>query len=208
MNARKISRSALIIVILLAGISCRSLIDVGSRAGDARETAQSAISQAQELATQGALIANTAQAFATQNPALIGTAQAFFTEQGPVLLATAQALATEHPGLLETAQALVTQGISSDERPAGIPLPAGDTQIFFSTSDTISFSVGMNLEETLMFYQAEMAAAGWQPVAEGTIETGNTAVLNFARTEATATVTMTYSEEDERTIVLVNVREG
>jgi hypothetical protein len=193
-------------IFLLSGLSCRSLIDFAGQAGSTRETAQAAISQAQVMATQSSLLLSTAQAFATQNPAVVGTAQAFINEQGPILLATAQALATENPGMVETAQAMIEQGLSGSEVPQGIPIPPSENDILISTSDTISLSTSMNLQEALGFYTTQMPGLGWTPVAQGTFETGNMAVLNYARPGETATISFTYSQSEGKTVILANVR--
>jgi hypothetical protein len=194
----------LLAFLVLSTAACQSITRITGQANDVKETAQSAIGQAQAFATQSADLISTAQALATQNPALVGTAQAFFTEQGPALLATAQAVATQHPGLLETAQALATQGLNQGNGPANIPVVPGEIQLLVSTGDTLSYITPMDYRSVMEFYRVEMPRQGWVPVAQGTLETESVSVFNFTRPDQN--VNLTINAGDGKTIVTVTVK--
>jgi hypothetical protein len=203
----KIPRAAVLALaagLLLTSLGCGTIRDLGGRANQTRQTAEAGIAQARAFATQSAEIIGTAQAFATQNPALVGTAQAFFTEQGPALLATAQAVATQYPGLMETAQALATQGLPQNSPALDIPMLPGENQLLVSTPDTLSYSTPADMSTVLDFYRTEMPRQGWNPVAQGTLETENVAVLNYVRGEQSASLTI--NPVSGQTIVTINLR--
>ncbi len=211
-------RLAWVICILgLVGLSCNVLSQVNETSG----TAQAYITQAQGVIEQGKDIAGTAiayatengskligtaQAFATQNPWILETAQAFVTQQGPALVSTAQALATQHPDLLTTVEAAATQigQESPNTPPADIPiLPSSQIESFYSDRNTVSYFTPLSYPEVLNFYKTEMLNKGWTPVAEGTVESDNLAVLNYTRLNNNARIILSHNSASNRTSVMV-----
>lgn len=205
MTPKHLTIALLLGLLLSVALACGPLSGITERAGSAQQTAQAAISGAKEFATQSSQLIGTAQAFATQNPSLVSTAQSFITNEGPALMATAQAVATQHPGLLETAQAAIEQGASGANLPANIPLPPGDVDILFSTGEILSLSTGLDLKTVLEFYRVEMVANGWTPVADGSFETEQSAVLNFTQAGRNASVTISSGMDEDKTYIIVNV---
>jgi hypothetical protein len=200
------SRPILIILTLLVmtSLSCGLVSDWMGRAASARDTARDVIDQAQSLATQSQMVRGTAQAFTEQNPSLAATAQAFLTEEGPGLLETARVMATQQPGLLETAQAVLAQG-ASGERPQGIPIPDGANTLY-SSAEAISYTTPLGFQQVLHFYNQEMEKEGWMPVAEGSFQAGEAAVLNYTQGERRASVMINYNADDGKTVVLVTAQ--
>jgi hypothetical protein len=191
-------------VLVITTMSCGLISEWTGRAASARDTARDAIEQAQVLATQSQIIRGTAQAFAEQNPSLASTAHAFLTEEGPGLLETARVMATQHPGLLETAQAVLDQGLSG-ERPEGIPVPEG-AAILYSSAEAISYTTPLVFQQVLDYHIHQMEREGWTPVAEGTFQTGETAVLSYSQGERSASLMINYNGEDGKTVVLVTLQ--
>jgi hypothetical protein len=191
-------------LLVMTTLSCGLVSDWMGRAASTRDTARDVIDQAQTLATQSHEIRGTAQAIAEQNPSLVATAQAFLTEEGPGLLETARVMATQQPGLLETAQAVLAQG-DSGERPQGIPVPEG-ANILYSSAEAISYTTPLVFQQVLDYHVEEMVKEGWTPVAEGTFQAGEAAVLNYSQGERRALVMINFKADDGKTVVLVTVQ--
>jgi hypothetical protein len=191
-------------VLVITTMSCGLISEWTGRAASARDTARDAIEQAQTLATQSHVIRDTAQAFAEQNPSLAATAKAFLTEEGPGLLETARVMATQQPGLLETAQAALDRGLSG-EKPGGIPVPEGAV-LLYSSPEAVSYTTSLSLQEVLDYHMREMATTGWTPVAEGTLQTGDAAILNYSQGDRRASIAINYNADDGNSVVLVTVQ--
>jgi hypothetical protein len=170
------------------------------------------VETAQAVATRAAQagLDETAQAFATQfeESGLQQTAQAVITQQLPGLGATAQAIATNQgPGLIQTAQALATQFASSvGDVPADIPLVAGEKQNYNSTEFFVTYSTPLGLAEVLDFYRTEMPNQGWTEIEEGSLETDQSAILNYDKADRSASVVLTSGAAAGGTIVAVTIQ--
>jgi hypothetical protein len=206
MKRRHLKFITLIGLLLITTLACARITEWTGRAREVQSTAQSAVADIQAFATRSAELQSTAQAFATQNPSMVGTAQAFFTEQGPSLLATAQAAATDYPGALETVQALITQGVAGEAQPPDIPLPPGELEKIYGTHETIAFNTSLDFQAVLSFYTDEMIVHGWGPVAAGTMQAENTAVLNYSRSDRNASITINHNVSESKTLVVINVQ--
>lgn len=155
MQTGKLRYLWLLSVILIFVFACRVFSGVQERVDKTRSTAESVATDIQQgrdlvgtaraITTQvgGPGLIQTAQALATQadESGLLSTAQAFATEQGPGLIETVLAVATqEGPAILETAQAYITQS-SPGNAPEDIPIIDGQKEMFFQSSQLISYAV-------------------------------------------------------------------
>lgn len=204
-----------------ASLACNLLSGI-NQANQARETVQSIASQARGFITENADLISTAQTFATQEggsfmetarafateegPGLLETAKAFATNDAPQMLETAKALATEHPELMETAQAFATQGLPSGEAPADIPIIDGDqASDYFASENVVSYSTAVDFQAVVEFYKDEMPANGWERTTEGSDESGSPVLMMFSKPDRTASVVITESPIENKTIVLVTI---
>jgi hypothetical protein len=179
----------------------------------ATQVAESGLVQtAQAVSTQVAEtgLDETAQAVATQfeNSGVGETAQAMLTQQLPGLAETAQAIATDQgPGLIQTAQALATRVASSfGQGPADIPVVEGENQNYNASDSFVTYSTPLGLADVLNFYKTEMPNQGWTKVEEGSVETDQSAILNYDKLDRTATVVLTAGTAGGGTIVAVTVQ--
>lgn len=79
-----------------------------------------------------------------------------------------------------------------------------DAADIFTFGDTISYTSPSAFADVLSFYKSEMPSAGWQP--SGTPWEGEDfAMLEFTKDERTASVSLSYSESDQTTSVVVSV---
>lgn len=169
------------------------------------------IETAQALATdfgESGLL-ETVQAFATkQGPKAIGTAQTFATEEGPRLIETIKAIATqEAPHIKETTQAIATKAAAAfGEAPADIPLVGGDKENFFGSKEMVSYMTPLPLEETSEFYKREMPAIGWIEMQEGWFESSTLVVLNYAKPDRIASVTLTTNPLGDKSVVVITIQ--
>jgi hypothetical protein len=85
--------------------------------------------------------------------------------------------------------------------PDDIPV-VDNPQDLFTTADAVTYTTDLPFDEVLEFYQTEMAAAGWEEIQEP-ITFGDSAVLNYARGDRVASVTI--STAGSTTSVLVGL---
>jgi hypothetical protein len=224
MNKKTALISIAFTTVIMGTIACSffsGLIDQG----------QGAVSTAQSVATlagAGGELLETAQAIATEFDAgdLGATAQALATEiNAEELLATAQVLVTDVDldEFLLTAQAVGTQVAeggggdpiatamavatqlagTGEEAPENVPLPGGPLENLFTSANLVSFTTGQSFDEILNFYEEEMIANGWSKVDEGSVVTGNTAVINFQMVGQKAVVTISGLQDGAGTVVQI-----
>ena len=193
-------------LLILASLACSWVNNVNQ----VQQDVQSMATQIQGIATQAPGLIDTARAIATENPGLIQTGQALITTQGPGLMETIQAYATENPSLAETAIALVTQAAKGGNpilAPSDIPLPPQDRlEQFNGTPGMVAFFTNMKYSKIVSFYKTEMVKDLWKAVAQGSVETSNSTVLNFTKDKRTSSVTITYNPGDNMTGVLITIQ--
>jgi hypothetical protein len=188
----------------------RDLMATGE--GVATRVAESGLVQtAQAVSTQVAQsgLDETAQALATQleTRGVEGTARAMLTQQLPGLAETAQAVATNQgPGLVQTAQAMATQlAASLGQRPEDIPVVEGEKQDFNASDSFVTYSTPLAIAEVLNFYKAEMPDQGWTKIEGGSIETDQSAILNYDKPDRKASIVLSASAPGGGTIVAITV---
>jgi hypothetical protein len=163
---------------------------------------------AQAVATEyGPELLNTARAAATEHPGLVETARAAVTQQAPGFLETARAVASDQaPGLLETARAAATQIAGSiGQIPGDIPLVDGQKDNLFSSDGLVTYFTALTFNEVLDFYKIHMPLNEWSKIAEGSLETTDTAVLIYDKPDRKAIVTLSVNPLDDHTIVLITI---
>jgi hypothetical protein len=189
----------------------RDLMATGE--GVATRAAESGlVHTAQAISTQVAQtgLDETAQAVATQfeNSGIEETAQAMLTQELPGLAETAQAVATNQgPGLVQTAQALATQLASSlGQGPADIPVVEGEKQDYNASDSFVTYSTPLTIAEVLNFYKTEMPNQGWTKIDEGSVETDQSAILNYDKPDRKASVVLSASAPGGGTIVAITIQ--
>ena len=219
MNYKFFRYAWLILILALATLACQLV----SQIGQTKEKLEAAATEAKQginmlgtaraLVTQvgGSQMLKTAQAVATDvgESGLLKTAIAVATEEGPSAIGTAKAFVTqEGPGLEKTAQAAMTQVAGSlNEPPQDIPLVSGDRENFLGTEFMVTYMTTMSFQDVLNFYKSEMPVKGWTAVAQGTVETQDTAALNFEKDNRKAAITLNINPLDKKTIVLIVITE-
>jgi hypothetical protein len=203
---------------LVLALACNSLTGLGEDYEAVRGTAESIATQAQAMITQAQGIATeisesdalaTARAFATQEgPPLIATGEALATqaaEEG--FLETVEAYLTQEPGdLLATVQSLATESLPAGQPPDDIPVLARETRSqFFANAYIVSYAATVDLPTAVDFYKTSMPFNGWEPLAEGSMETENAAILRYAKFERIATITLTASPLTRQTVILITI---
>ena len=119
-------------------------------------------------------------------------------------------MVTDAPDNLEDIQATaeaVQEGFGVGETPTDIPIVEGETDNFFSSNDVVSYLTSMEFSDVLEFYQQQMSINGWEELESESIITGDTAVLNFDKSERKAIVTLSINPLDGKTIVLITMIE-
>lgn len=200
MNGIKFSTGVFLAVLLFVSLACSTLGGLAPDEDSLVATAQSAATQAVNLATeiQSEDLVATAQALVTEvsEEDLQATAEAFaegVDTEG--MIATANAIATEAAveggELAATAQTLATQISGSEgEVPEDIPIPDTELDEFFASANLVSYSIAWEFDEVLAFYQNELPANGWTESAEGTVISPAAAVLVYQQVGKTATVSI------------------
>jgi hypothetical protein len=148
----------------------------------------------------------TVQSALTEFPVdeLMETAEAMATEM-PVedILGTVEVLGTEMPvlpeGIAETAAAgglpVPLPGEGEDNLPPDIPIVKERNDDLFANKDLVSYTTSLPFDTVLDFYQAEMLNNGWQPGEGEPVITPQTAVLNYAKPQRDAMVTIYVSND-------------
>lgn len=217
----KIYRFAwMISMIVAASMACSLFSGIGNQITGAKETAQSVATGVQEgqhlittakaLATEvgGSGLLETAQSAATEvgESGVVKTAKAVVTEQGPGILETAMAVVTDQgPGLIETSQAIVTQ-FASGEAPSDIPLVEGNREDFTATSNLVSYTTTLQFADVDSFYKTQMPENGWTLDEQSSVETGNSAILNYSKSDRTALVIINVDPANNKTIVAITIQ--
>ena len=232
----KIYRFAwMISMIVAASMACSLFSGIGNQITGVKETAQSVATGVQEgqhlittakaLATEvgGSGLLETAQSAATevgesgvvktakavvteQGPGLLETAKAVATDQGPGLLETMKAVVTDQgPGLIETGQAIATQ-LASGEAPADIPLVEGTREDFTATGSLVSYTTALQFTDVVNFYKTHMPENGWTLDEQSSLETSNSAILNYTKSNRTALVIINVDPANNKTIVAITIQ--
>lgn len=215
MNHKFFRYAWLTLIMLSATLACQLVSKIGQTKQEVEAAATEAkkginmLGTARAMVTQvgGSQMLKTAQAVATEvgESGFLQTAIAVATEERPSAIGTAKAFVTqEGPGLKETAQVAMTQVAGSlDEPPQDIPLVSGDRENFLGTNFMVTYMTTMSFQEVLDFYKSEMPAKGWTKVTQGTVETQDTAALNYEKDNRKAAVTLNVNPLDKKTIVLI-----
>lgn len=205
--------------LVLASLACNLVSGIGDRVSDVQGTAQFVATDIQAgrevfatgraIATQvlGSELVQTAQALATrEGPGLLATAQAFATEEGPELQETIQAFATqEGPGLEGTARALATQLAVNGQAPDDIPTIPGEKENFFASEQLISYLTPLGFQEAVDFYEQQMPVYGWMKVDATSFTIGDTAVLNYEKSDRAAAITITANPGTSQAFVIISI---
>jgi hypothetical protein len=171
-----------------------------------------AVKTGQALGTQLAEsgLKETVQAMATQfeQSGALATGEAVITQQAPGMFETLQAaISSGMPGLVETGQAALTQGAPSlGAAPADIPVMEGAKDDYFSTANSVTYSVASDFDTVVNFYKTQMPANGWTLDNQGTLETAGQDTLKYDKSDRTAIVVITYDSNINRTTVNVAVQ--
>lgn len=169
---------------------------------------ETALALATQFESSG--LEETAQAAATElgESGLDETAQAFFTQQAPGMVETMQAaVGTQLPGLEATLQAVATQaGVGGGQAPQDIPVIEDEREAFSASDQYVTYTTGRPFAEVLTFYQAAMLEQGWAAVETGSLQTANSAVLNFEKPDRQATVILNDNPAEGRTVVAITIR--
>lgn len=210
----------IISLLIIASLACGLVNQVNQ----VKENVQSAATQIEGIVTQAPGLIATGKAIATENPGLVQTGQALITTSGPGLIETVQAFATDQPGLMETIQALATdnpeiantalalatkvsQGGTPSPIPTDIPLPQQDRlEQLNGTSNMVVYFTSIKYKNIVTFYKTEMVNNEWEAVADGTVETSKTTVLNFKKDNRTASVLITLNSGDNMTGVVITIQ--
>jgi hypothetical protein len=183
---------SLLLLMLLFSLACSSLTGIGSRANEVKETAGAVVTDALELATEGAPLVETVQSIATDIPEL---------------KVTAEALITENPAMVETVQAIATEGLDMGEAPGDIPVVDEATITNFYGSDAfVSYTTNQGFQAVTDFYKTEMPANGWEADPDLTFEITNTATLTWNQVDRQAIVIITFNPLDSTVFVAITIR--
>jgi uncharacterized protein YoxC len=182
---------SLLLLLLLLSLAC-SLTEVGSRANEVKETAESVVTDAVGLATEGAPLIETVQSIATDIPEL---------------KVTAEALITENPEVVGTLQAIATEGLDMGEAPSDIPVVDEATITNFYGSDAfVSYTTNQGFQAVVDFYKYEMPANGWEADPDLTFEIKNTATLTWNQVDRQAIVIISFNPLDDSVFVAITIR--
>ncbi len=210
----------IISLLITASLACGLVNQVNQ----VKQEVQSAATQIQGIVTQAPGLIATGKAIATDNPGLLQTGQALLSQQGPGLISTVQALATQQPGLMETLQSFATsnpglantaiamasqiaQGGTPNSVPSDIPLPTPDRlEQLNSNASMVVFYTSIKYGVVVNFYKTGMVKNGWKAVAQGTMTTATTTVLNFSKDNRIASVVITFSPSDNKTGVVITIQ--
>jgi hypothetical protein len=197
--------------------ACRAFTGLQEDVDTARDQVESVATDIQQgrdllgtaraIATQvgGSGLIRTAQALATQagESGLLETAQAFATAQGPGLIETALAVATqEGPSILATAQAYITEAAPGDA-PEDIPILDGDKEMFFQSSQMVSYVISLPYMQVVEYYKSQMPANGWAKEDQDWVEGETVSNLQFEKTNRRASVVVTPAPGGSKTTVLI-----
>lgn len=182
----------LFLLLLLFSFACSSLTGITDRAGDAKETVESVVTEAVELATEGAPLLETVEAFATQ---------------APDLQDTVEAVITDNPEIVETVEAFATEGLDLGDAPDDIPVVDESTiQNFYGSDIFVSYNTSQDFDTVVEFYKDEMPANGWEADSSLTFELKNTATLTWNQVDRRAIVVITVNPADDSTVVAITIQ--
>jgi hypothetical protein len=216
---RKIIIIALLASLLLGiTLACNLLSNMQGDLGEARGTAAAIATEARGFVTQVEGLATEVDARSA-----LATLESFVTQEGPEAEATLKALGTkaaesniyetaqafvtqEGPDLLATVQAIATQGLQPNDPPDDIPLVAqSNLKYLYATQSTVSYQTDLDYQTVLEFYKQEMPANGWEFDSQGSVETGNAAVLRYEKIDRTANVALGSVSPGQTTTVLITI---
>jgi hypothetical protein len=131
-----------------------------------------------------------------------------------------ETLATDLPGDLDTIATDIPSevddiigdlgGILDDESeseniPADIPVVEGQKDNLFGSEQVVSYMTPIDFATVLSFYQEQMPINGWT-AKEGDVITEDAALLYYEKTGREATVTLSYSAGDSKTVVMIIIQ--
>lgn len=172
---------------------------------------QEPLATARAIATELAAshLAETAKALVTEvsQSGAVETLQALATAQGPTLNETMQAFLTqEAPAIKETAQAYLTRVPPiSPLPPSDIPLLEGEKENLIITENTISYLIALSYQQVLSFYKEKMPQNGWTYQTSSSIESENSAILNYTKENRAVTISINSNPANEKTIVVITI---
>ena len=182
----------LLLLVLLFSLACSSLTGISNRANEVKETAESVVTDAVSLATEGAPLVETAKAFTTEIPDLKDTAVAVITE---------------NPEIVQTIEAIATEGLDMGTAPADIPVVDKSTiQNFYGSDTIVSYTTSQDFQTVVEFYKTEMPANGWETDPSMTFEVKNTATLTWNQVNRQAIVIVTVNPIDNSTVVAITIQ--
>jgi hypothetical protein len=88
--------------------------------------------------------------------------------------------------------------------PEDIPLMA-DAKVDMAMEGMLMYSTDSSVEDAVAFYQAEMPANGWTENPDAGFSMEGMASLEFAKDERTASLMISYDEDNQKTSVMISV---
>ena len=168
----------LLLLVLLFSLACSSLTGISNRANEVKETAESVVTDAVSLATEGT-----------------------------PLVETAVAVITENPEIVQTIEAIATEGLDMGTAPADIPVVDKSTiQNFYGSDTIVSYTTSQDFQTVVEFYKTEMPANGWETDPSMTFEVKNTATLTWNQVGRQAIVIITVNPVDNSTVVAITIQ--
>lgn len=141
---------------------------------------------------------------------IISTGQAIATEiDESGLSETAMAAVTEiaESGISETAQAFATEiVIDPGDVPPDIPIMDGDKSAFVGTEQNITYTIDMEFQQVLDYYQREMPARGWSEVEGSSVISDNFATLQYTKPGKQADISITEIPILGQVTVLISIQ--
>ncbi|MBM3145845.1 MAG: hypothetical protein FJ010_12940 [Chloroflexi bacterium] len=189
----KIYRYGWLILLLLAALACNAVNDIAEKAGQvesAAQTAQAFATAGQEILTQ------------VEGSGVVQTAEAMGLME--TMLAAITDLPKESTDMMATAQAVLTEG-AFGETPSNIPVVSGEVNDFIGSSNLVSYTTPMDLQDVVDFYRDEMPNYGWSAGDDTTVLTSTYAVLSFENASQRCTVTLTVNPLDGSTVVVISI---
>ena len=181
----------LLLFLLLFTLSCSTLTNLNQRADQAKNTAESVVTAAVQLATVAPLV-ETAQSLATNPPALKDTAVA---------------LITQNPEIGDMVEALATRGIQFGTAPDDIPL-VDETTIhnFFGSDVLVTYTTQIEFQSVADFYNTEMSNNGWVNDPSQTLKTTFSVSSTWNKLDRQAIVRITINPADNSTVVAITIQ--
>ena len=190
MQLKKFSALLAAALLVLASLACNAI--TGGPLNSAQSTANAVLTSA----ASGDFEATAESAKATADAALNNLGEATETvEPGPV-----GEEATETP----EAEPTDSGGFGGDA-PSDVPIIEAQNNILFTSPEIVSYETEADYATTVQFYKDEMPNNGWEIDTSLSIETDSATILQFAKDNRQASVSVTVDTNTNATIVLITI---